>query len=110
MQDILGDRYIAIVREATKCFEEVYRGKVSEAITHFSSTKVRGEIVIVIKGSEESEKDLESNLKPLSERLLELMEDGVSDKAAIKQCVAEYNISKKLVYAEHLRIKKQHQV
>ena len=110
MQMILADRQIAIIREATKCFEEVFRGKVSEAITHFSSTKVRGEIVIVIKGSEEIEKDLESNLKPLNQRLLELMEEGVSDKEAIKQCVAEYNLSKKLVYAEHLRIKKQHQV
>jgi 16S rRNA (cytidine1402-2'-O)-methyltransferase len=43
-----GERQIAVVRELTKSFEEVFRGKTSNAIAHFSSKTVRGEFVIII--------------------------------------------------------------
>ena len=48
--DILGDRDIAITREATKLFEEILRLKVSHAIKHFTEHPPRGEFVLVIKG------------------------------------------------------------
>lgn len=47
--DSCGDRYINIGRELTKMHEEVFRGKVSEAILYITGERERGEFVIVIK-------------------------------------------------------------
>lgn len=44
-----GDRYINIGREMTKMYEEVFRGKVSEAISKYEKDGARGEFVLVIK-------------------------------------------------------------
>lgn len=43
-----GDRYINIGREMTKIYEEIFRGKISEAISHFTAKKILGEFVIIV--------------------------------------------------------------
>ncbi|MBP1673495.1 MAG: Uroporphyrin-III C/tetrapyrrole (Corrin/Porphyrin) methyltransferase [Bacteroidetes bacterium] len=43
-----SDRKIAISRELTKLFEENFKGTLEEAITHFSTKEVKGEIVVVV--------------------------------------------------------------
>ncbi|MFC1809518.1 16S rRNA (cytidine(1402)-2'-O)-methyltransferase [Candidatus Omnitrophota bacterium] len=48
MQGILGDRQIAVCREMTKKFEEIFRGTSREAYEHFSKATVKGEFVVVI--------------------------------------------------------------
>lgn len=45
--DVMGDIHIVCAREMTKKFEEVRREKVSEAVNHFSSTKILGEFIII---------------------------------------------------------------
>ena len=45
--DHSGDRYINVAREITKMYEEVFRGKISEAIEHYETAGIKGEIVIV---------------------------------------------------------------
>jgi len=47
---ILGNRDMVIVRELTKKFEEIKRGKAENILEHFESHKPRGEFVIVIRG------------------------------------------------------------
>ena len=44
----LGDRTTVVGRELTKLYEEVIRGNLSDIIMHFSKSKVKGEIVIMI--------------------------------------------------------------
>lgn len=49
MQPIFGeDRRIAIARELTKIHEENFRGTITEAIAHFSSKEIKGEIVVIV--------------------------------------------------------------
>lgn len=47
----LGDRDVALVREITKKFEEVLRGKASAILEHVRSHPPKGELVLVIAGA-----------------------------------------------------------
>ncbi|MDH4222882.1 MAG: 16S rRNA (cytidine(1402)-2'-O)-methyltransferase [candidate division Zixibacteria bacterium] len=47
---ILGDRRVCIARELTKKFEEVKRGRLSKIREYFETSKIRGEIVIIVEG------------------------------------------------------------
>lgn len=48
IEEILGDRRIAVCRELTKVHEEVFRARVSQAKEHFAEP--RGEFSLVIEG------------------------------------------------------------
>lgn len=106
IRDELGDRPIAVVREATKMFEEVFRGTAEEAVQHFQSGEVKGEIAVVIAGcpphqvdaSEQSRIDLES-------RLAELIRSGMSQRDAVRKCTAETGLPRREVYAAALRLR-----
>lgn len=47
--DALGDRRLAVCRELTKLYEEVFRGTATEALHHFDAP--RGEFTIVVEGA-----------------------------------------------------------
>ena len=44
----LGNRSVVVGRELTKLYEEVIRGNLRDIIVHFSKSKIKGEIVIMI--------------------------------------------------------------
>ena len=46
--DSLGNRSVVVGRELTKLYEEVIRGNLNDIIVHFSKSKIKGEIVIMI--------------------------------------------------------------
>jgi 16S rRNA (cytidine1402-2'-O)-methyltransferase len=48
--EILGDREIALVRELTKVYEEVLRGRVSEIRSQITGKNIKGEITLVVSG------------------------------------------------------------
>ncbi len=48
IEEVLGDRRIAVCRELTKVHEEIFRGSVSEAREHFAEPK--GEFTLIIEG------------------------------------------------------------
>jgi 16S rRNA (cytidine1402-2'-O)-methyltransferase len=55
LQEILehfGDREMSVVRELTKKFEEVIRGRVSDVLRSLSSRSLKGEFVIVVTGKQ----------------------------------------------------------
>ena len=55
IEQILGDRRIAVVREITKKFEETIRDSVGKVIKIFEEKKPRGEFTLVIEGREKDE-------------------------------------------------------
>ncbi|MDY6407239.1 MAG: 16S rRNA (cytidine(1402)-2'-O)-methyltransferase [Pseudomonadota bacterium] len=61
IENILGDRLMAVVREMTKKFEEVRRAPVSELITYYTQNGTpKGELVLVI-GESVKEKTFDPN-------------------------------------------------
>lgn len=107
MRDELGgNRQVAIVREITKIFQEVFRGTIIEAIEHFGASRVRGEIVIVLHGASPEEAiAAPTGPETLSKRLAELMASGMSERDAVRQCVIEFKLPRRQVYAAALQLK-----
>ena len=51
--DIMPDRQLCVARELTKKFEEFRRGVASELLAHYQAHRPKGEIVLVISGSQQ---------------------------------------------------------
>lgn len=51
--ELFGDRQIVVVRELTKKFETVLRGRINEIINEIKNQSIKGEIVIVLQGVNE---------------------------------------------------------
>ena len=51
--DIMPDRQLCVARELTKKFEEFRRGVPSELLEHYQAHRPKGEIVLVISGSQQ---------------------------------------------------------
>ena len=100
LHDVLGNRPMAAVREATKLYEEVFRGTISQCQEHF--TAPRGEFTLVIGGRPgmETSSPLEAE-----ERLRSLLEQGVSSREAREQVAAETSLPRRAVYQMWLRLK-----
>ena len=96
MLKVFGDRNVAICREISKIHEEVCRDKISNVIDLVDSMK--GEIVIVVEGN----KDIidYSNLDVI-EHVKMYVDDGMSDKDAIKKVAKERGVVKSVIYKEY---------
>ena len=98
---VLGNRYIAISREISKKFEEIYRGKVEEVIKQM--VDVKGEFVIIV--SKDDATKTFDNLTVIQHVNLYIKE-GHDVKEAIKLVAKERNIPKSEVYDEYHNIKR----
>jgi len=55
------ERPVAVCREISKVHEEVVRGSIAEALTHFQEHEPRGEFVIIVGGKPEKPERLEKS-------------------------------------------------
>lgn len=101
VEEILGDRGIAICRELTKVHEEVFRGTVSQAIAHFSQP--RGEFTFVIEGYMQEEKKA-GITDSVREELHRLRIEGVPAKEAVAQLASRTKLPKNALYKAWLEL------
>ena len=100
MYEILGNRKIAISREISKKFEEIYRGNLSNI--NCQLVDVKGEFVIVIEGNKD-EKTYEH--LTITQHVNLYLKEGKDTKDAIKLVAKDRNMKKQDVYNEYHGIK-----
>jgi len=104
IEEILGNRSIVLCRELTKRYEEFLRGSVLEAIEWTNATDIRGEFCLILEGTNEEAPD-ESNLwweqLTIIEHVDHYVEEGLSNKEAIKQVAKDRDVSKRDIYSEY---------
>lgn len=98
MYEVFGNRKAVIARELTKKFEEYLRGTLDE----FANLvyELKGEIVIMVEGAEKTTLQKDLLELPLQEHFQYYLNNGLSEKEAMKQIAKDRNISKSGVYKE----------
>lgn len=100
--EILGNRKLALARELTKIYEEIFRGDVEAAIDKFEKTPPKGEFVLVLEGRDEGEE--EAREIDIEEELRKFIDQGFTKKASVKIVSEKYNLAKNRVYKKSLTI------
>lgn len=100
--DVFGSRKVAICRELTKIYEEIYRGRLDEALEYFIENKPRGEFVIVLEGKDpeeikEEKKEAWIDLS-IEDHIKKYINEGISKKEAIKLVAKDRELPKNEVY------------
>jgi 16S rRNA (cytidine1402-2'-O)-methyltransferase len=96
--DALPDRRMAVCRELTKRFEEVFVGTAAEALEHFKEP--RGEIVIVIEGADELAK---TDTSAAADEALQMRHLGLSRQQATALLMSRHAIGRREAYDLWLR-------
>ena len=97
MQEILGDRKIAIVRELTKIHESVFRTTLSDAVKFYSENTPRGEFVLILSGKDK-EREEKLSLEQAISLAKTLMKNGESASVAAKQAALAAGVKKSEIY------------
>lgn len=95
IKDVFGNRYISVSREISKKYEEVYRGNILDVILEIGEPK--GEFVIVVTGNT---LNIDYSNISVKEHVKMYMEDGITEKEAIKMVAKDRNVPKSEIYKE----------
>lgn len=99
MNQVFGNREIAIVREITKIHEEVIRTTLDEAAARYGEDGLKGELVIIVKGKEEKEAESEEmTLEGAIELAKDSVEKGMSVSEAAKNAAKLTGFKKGDIY------------
>jgi 16S rRNA (cytidine1402-2'-O)-methyltransferase len=102
---ILGDRRVVVAREMTKVYEEVYRGSVSEVLERLDEEEVKGEVTIILEGCPLPPK---AEASSIVEALKYYSRDrGLSMRESVHRVAEDLKVSRRQVYQESLKVKKE---
>jgi 16S rRNA (cytidine1402-2'-O)-methyltransferase len=105
----MGDRKAVVARELTKLHEEVIRGSLSDILELLETrSSLKGEHTLLVGGNERTEK-VDTDLVLNDLRQLHL-ETGRPLSDLVKEIAGKYGISRKVVYDEALKLKKEGQI
>ena len=93
-----GEREIEVFRELTKIHEEHIGNTVNEVLSFFEGKEILGEITIVIKGKNNTNKIYECDNLEINRELNELINAGLSLSAASKYLAKKKNLTKRFIY------------
>jgi 16S rRNA (cytidine1402-2'-O)-methyltransferase len=96
-----GERRIAIARELTKKFEDVWRGTLADAVERSASMEARGEHVLVVEGAPAIAAPSEDDLDAAVQRRLDA---GLSTRDAAADVAAALGVPKRLAYNAAVRL------
>lgn len=91
---VWGDRRVAVCRELTKLHEEVFRGRLSEALGRFEQP--RGEFTLVVEGAATTMAGHDE--RGAREALRRLRHEGASGRDAVRRVSQESGLARRLVY------------
>ncbi|MBU3947619.1 MAG: 16S rRNA (cytidine(1402)-2'-O)-methyltransferase [Proteobacteria bacterium] len=104
--DVMGERYCVLSRELTKLHEEIIRGTQTEILYALKQrSELKGEITLLISGYEE--KDNYSSDILIKELTESICEHNTPLSVLAKEKAKKFGLSKKQVYEEALKIKKE---
>ena len=96
-----SERQVALTRELTKKFEEVWRGTLAEAAVHLATTEPRGEYVIVLNGAPPA---VEADDEAIVAALRAALGSGADRRTAIATVMEQTGAAKRRVYDLALQI------
>ena len=107
LHEALGQRRITLCRELTKKFETIFPTTLEEALTYYQTEAPKGEYVLVIEGKSFEEKRKEEiagwEHMTIEEHMAFYEEQGIDEKAAMKQVAKDRGVGKREIYA-HLHM------
>ena len=93
-----GEREIEVSRELTKIHEEHIGNNINEVLSFYEGKEILGEITIVIKGGNNTNKISECDNLEINRELNELINAGLSLSAASKYLAKKKNLTKRFIY------------
>ncbi len=96
-----SERQVALTRELTKKFEEVWRGTLAEAAVHLATIEPRGEYVIVLNGAPPA---VEADDEAIVAALHAALGGGADRRTAIATVMEQTGAAKRRVYDLALQI------
>ncbi|MGD1997163.1 MAG: 16S rRNA (cytidine(1402)-2'-O)-methyltransferase [Anaerolineae bacterium] len=95
LEAVLGDRPIALCRELTKQYEEIWRGTIPQASALYAEKQPIGEFTLVIRGAAEEERWSEQKVR---DALSEALGRGLPRPQAAREVAAVSGWSRRRVY------------
>ena len=103
LHEALGDRQVAVCREMTKLYEEIFRGTLSEALDHF--TEPRGECTLVIEGASDVEAAAAQEVSfDVDAELRQLRAQGLRAREAVRTVAQRSGLPHREVYRRWLAL------
>lgn len=101
----LGNREVAVIRELTKIYEEVIRGSVESVRQHYEQQRPRGEITVVVEGMKREPEPVD--VEAVAREVMDLVEKGMEKKEALNLKAREYSVKKGILYNRIVEITKK---